>query len=256
MAIDKSCVFITGATGLLGKMYVRGFLSKGYKVIFTSSRQDNINKLYEEFADDFQKNNLQGCLVNLQSDKYIYKIREFIEENKLKPNYLINNARSNEFIAIEDFRKIEKEKWLGEFYLDVVVPYELSICFSQMNNNELKSIINISSMYGILAYNSNLCADSNQVAINYGVAKAALNQLTKELAVRMASEKIRVNSISYGGVEGRADEAFKKRYANLCPMGEMLSQDDIFGHIYYLCSEMSLGMTGHNLVVDGGFSAW
>ena len=66
-----------------------------------------------------------------------------------------------------------------------------------------------------------------------------------------------MNSVSFGGVEGRVDEAFKKRYSNLCPQGRMLKLEDILEPINFLLDEkMSSGMTGHNLLVDGGWSIW
>ena len=125
-----------------------------------------------------------------------------------------------------------------------------------MKKNHYGRIINIASMYGLLPYNDYLCEGSKAICINYGVCKAGLLQLTREMAIRLAGQGIRVNAISYGGVIGRADEAFIERYARLCPSKKMLDLNEVSGHAIYLCSDQSLGMTGHNLVVDGGFSVW
>jgi NAD(P)-dependent dehydrogenase (short-subunit alcohol dehydrogenase family) len=92
--------------------------------------------------------------------------------------------------------------------------------------------------------------------VHYGVVKAALIHLTKELAVRFADKNIRVNAVSFGGVEGRVDNQFKKRYADLCPNGRMLNDNDLTGAIDFLISRNSLAVTGHNLVVDGGWTIW
>ncbi len=92
--------------------------------------------------------------------------------------------------------------------------------------------------------------------VNYLAAKAAHIHLTHDLAVRLAKKNVRVNCISYGGIEGRVDEAFKERYAQMCPSGRMLNDSDLAGPVMFLLSEAASGVTGHNLVADGGWSLW
>ena len=92
--------------------------------------------------------------------------------------------------------------------------------------------------------------------IYYGVSKAAEIHLTKELAARLSDKKIRVNSISFGGFEGRVSKSFKKRYSKMCPLGRMLKPEEVFKPIWFLCSDQSSGATGHNLVIDGGWTIW
>jgi hypothetical protein len=123
--------------------------------------------------------------------------------------------------------------------------------------SRLRSVVNIGSQYGVVAANPSLYAEQDKGSpIHYGVAKAALIQLTRELAVRLAARKVRVNCLSLGGIEGRVDERFKERYARLCPQGRMLTDSDLTGPVEFLASDASAGMTGHNLVVDGGWTAW
>ena len=256
MNMEKNSVFLTGATGLLGTCFLENFLSQGYQVIFTTTSKKKLESFCERYETFYKEGNLYGCRVDLLADDAIETIKNFLDANNLNPHYLVNNARSLEFVKVNDFRKIDKEKWIGEYLLDVVVPYNLTIFFSELKDIRLKSVVNITSMYGMLAYNDYLCEGAKSIAINYGTSKAALIQLTRELAVRLAPLGIRVNCISYGGVSGRADEQFQNRYAKLCPSKQMLSQKDVAGHVLYLCSEASSGMTGNNLVVDGGFSIW
>lgn len=248
-------VFITGATGLLGKMFVKYFLANNYQVIYTSSSEEKIKEFNKEYSDYVDNGVLYGCFVDLMDDDCIKEIRDYLKSNNLRVNYLINNARKLDNVLVSHWQDIDSTKWHDEYHLDVVVPYQLSVELSDLKY-ELKGIVNIASMYGFLPYNDYLCNGSEAIAINYGICKAALIQLTKELAIRLSNKKIRVNAISYGGVDGRADDAFKRRYADLCPMKDMLNEDDVVGHALYLCSEQSSGMTGQNIVVDGGFSVW
>jgi hypothetical protein len=96
----------------------------------------------------------------------------------------------------------------------------------------------------------------NQSPLHYGVAKAALQQLTRELAVRLANRDIQVNCVAFGGVEGRVDDAFKQRYAQLCPMGRMLREEEVVTPVDMLLSDGCSGVTGHTLAVDGGWGIW
>ena len=113
------------------------------------------------------------------------------------------------------------------------------------------------SMYGTVAANPHLYTDPTmQSPLHYGVAKAALMHLTKELAVRLVGKGIQVNCVAFGGVEGRVDDAFKQRYAQLCPMGRMLKDNEIAGPVEMLLSDRCSGVNGHTLLVDGGWSIW
>ena len=240
-------VLLTGGTGLIGRMLMKKFLEQNYRVVITSHSPKKLDEFHGQ-------KNIFGCCVDLLSEDAIEKVNDFLASNDLKPQYLVNNARSLEFLDTRDFRRIDKSQWLGEYLLDVVIPYNLTILLSEMPGSRLESVVNIASMYGFLAYNNWLREGTKAISLHYGTSKAALIQLTRELAVQLAP--IRVNAISYGGVVGRTDTAFQERYAQLCPSRKMLSEEDVAGHVMYLCSKASSGMTGHNLIVDGGFSAW
>ena len=133
-----------------------------------------------------------------------------------------------------------------EYLLDVVAPYELTMALVQQENSRLQKVVNIGSQYGTVAANPNLYTEPlKQSPLHYGIAKAALAHLTKELAVRLANREIQVNCIAFGGVEGRVDEAFKERYAKLCPIGRMLRDDEVVGPVDMLLSDKCSGITGH-----------
>ena len=208
-----------------------------------------------------QKSNAEKLFtfpIDLCKKSATNEIRNWLDSKKIAPSSLINNARSLDFLKIENDGSISRENFLGELTLDVIVPYELTMALSMMPNSKLLKVVNVGSQYGIVAPNLNLYKNNEDVAasLHYGVAKAGLTHLTKELAVRLANKNINVNCIAYGGVEGRVDEDFKKRYSLLTPMGRMLQDKDLFGPMNMLLSEQLSGMTGHTLVVDGGWTIW
>ena len=89
----------------------------------------------------------------------------------------------------------------------------------------------------------------------YGASKAALLQLTRHLATTFAPS-IRVNSISPGGVWRNQPESFRSNYVARAPLGRMATEQDLKGAVAFLASDLSQYVTGHNLMVDGGWSAW
>tara|TARA_B100001057_G_C22673151_1_gene880751 strand:+ start:256 stop:999 length:744 start_codon:yes stop_codon:yes gene_type:complete len=244
-------ILITGGTGLLGKEMVKGFLRKKCVVYFTTTSQSKSDMLLKNIKSSLRKK----CIPIVQKFKNIDDINFFIKKYKnLNFNVLVNNVRdiSNLNLSIKntDFYN----SFDNEIFLAVYLPYFLS---TKLNQKNLNNIVNISSMYGVVPPNKNLYSDKYKSSpIYYGVSKAAEIHLTKELAVRLADKKIRVNSISFGGFEGRVNQKFKKIYSKMCPLGRMLKPSEVFEPLWFLCSEQSSGATGHNLVIDGGWSTW
>lgn len=254
---QSESVLITGGTGNIGSQLVSDLLNNGNQVITTSHSDDNIKTLKDKFKN-FSKDGLLHLIkIDLEEEDSAQQIVTYLEKQNLQIQALINNARNINYLKLNKNNETDRANWFGEFLLDVVVAYELVMALTNLENSKLKNIINISSIYGMVAPTPGLYSNfKKESPVNYGVAKAALIQLTKELAVRLADKNIRVNCISYGGVEGRADKDFQKRYGQLCPAGRMLRRDEVYGAISFLLSEASSCLTGHNLVVDGGWTTW
>lgn len=89
----------------------------------------------------------------------------------------------------------------------------------------------------------------------YAASKGAVIQLARWLATTLAPD-IRVNTVTPGGIERGQGEAFVRRYVERTPMRRMGREEDLKGAVAYLASDLSRYVTGHNLVVDGGWSAW
>ncbi len=249
----KETIFITGGTGKVGFQLVQHFLNNGYKVLTTSRYEAKLTDMREKLKNT---NHFYSLAVDIEADHALRTIDLFCEQNNLVINILINNARNRDYLQIVD-GKTPRDQWLNEFNLNVVVPYEWSMHFAKKDPLVLRSVINISSIYGIVAPNVHLYEDfESESPINYGVSKAAQIHLTKELAVRMASKGIAVNCISFGGIKGRVDQAFAERYAKLTPSGDMLAEEDVIGAVDFFVSNKSKQITGHNLVIDGGWTIW
>lgn len=248
-------ILITGATGKFGRALTSNFLAAGDRVVAVCRTEESLQKLVSEYSD--ADKHLTAIKADLTDTAATSLILSELESNSLRPDCLVNSARNIASLEIEDNGLVSRKNFSDEYLLDVIVPYELTMALSMQKNSQLQRVVNIGSMYGMVAANPQLYTDlDKQSPVHYGVAKAGLAHLTKELAVRLAGKGIQVNCVAYGGVEGRVDEAFKQRYAQLCPMGRMLTKDEIVGPVDMLLSDKCSGVTGQTLPVDGGWGIW
>lgn len=256
MPAERMTALITGATGKLGRRFALGFSAMGWSVAFTTRGGDGGETLEAECLR-MGAAQVARVLVDLTAEDAPERVARELVRRDMLPEVLVNNARDSTYLETVPGGRTSRASWQGELLLDVVVPYELTVNFAELAASPLRRVINVASIYGVAAPNLSLYTDpTRESPVNYGVAKAALIHLTKELAVRLAHRRISVNSVSYGGVAGRADDGFLARYARLCPAGRMLDDSEVFGAVKFLASSDASGMTGHNLVVDGGWTAW
>lgn len=252
---QERVVLITGGTGKIGRTLVTHLLSTGSKVIATGRSDASLSSLRAEHEDASARLVLfrvDFCEVSASAE-----LAASVADAGLQPDALINNARNRDFLSIQDNGMVSRENFLGEYLVDVVAPYELTMALAQQPGSRLRHVVNIGSQYGIVAANPSLYDDpQRQSPIHYSVAKAALAHLTRELAVRLAPRQLRVNCIAFGGVEGRVDDAFKSRYSALCPQGRMLSDAEVVGPVEFLLNEDSSALTGQIINADGGWSVW
>ena len=118
------------------------------------------------------------------------------------------------------------------------------------------SVVFVSSIYGVVGPDMRLY-EGTELAnpAGYGASKAGLIQLARHLGMILAP-RVRVNAITPGGIWRDQPEVFTNRYCERTPLGRMASEEDVKGAIAYLTSDLSSYVSGHNLVVDGGWTAW
>lgn len=248
-------ILVTGGSGKFGNALLSHFLTDGDCVIATCRTDESLERLRAKYHAAGDK--LLGIKADLTETGAITSLIDQINAHDLYPDCLVNNARSISFLKINQNGLVSRENFANEYLLDVIVPYELTMALTMQKGSQLRRVVNIGSIYGTVAANPRLYTDPiQQSPLQYSVAKAALAHLTKELAVRLAGNDIQVNCVAYGGVEGRVDETFKQRYAELCPLGRMLRDEEIVGPVDMLLSDKCSGITGHILAVDGGWSIW
>jgi NAD(P)-dependent dehydrogenase (short-subunit alcohol dehydrogenase family) len=131
-----------------------------------------------------------------------------------------------------------------------------------VEQNKGGSIIQTSSIYGIMGPDNRIYEGSSYLGhqINtpavYATSKSAVVGLTKFLSTYWATKNIRVNTITPGGVESGQNDTFINNYSKRVPMQRMAEPQEIAGALLYLASDASSYVTGQNIIIDGGLSAW
>jgi len=255
--VTTRTILLTGASGKIGRVLTLALLNEGHSVIGTTHRKESAERLMDDFAAFAKAGTFHAFDVDFSQQEVGPNIVDTLAAYGAFPDVVIHNARSQGALAIGPDNVTRRDAFIEELTLDVMAPYEMTMALVAVPQTRLNNIILISSIYGVVAANSHLYDDpASQSPIQYSVAKAAQIHLARELAIRLSGQGVRVNAVSFGGVEGRVSEAFKARYANLCPQGRMLDESEVIAPISYLLSEGASGMTGQNLIVDGGWTSW
>ena len=221
--------FVTGSNGHIGKAICKKLLKLGAIVIHTDIKKNKIKSKNSFFYK-----------TNLASKKEIDIMIKKIDKKFKRIDVIVNNAG---YVAATDKDKKNRKLIYNEESL-----------ISNLKKSRDASIINICSIYSFLAYDYQLYkGTSMKNPLAYGVSKAGLMHYTKMLSTLLAP-KIRVNSISPGGIFRNQPSKFVKKYLLKTPLGRMGHENDIANAVIFFSSDLSNYITGQNLIVDGGYS--
>lgn len=248
-------VVITGATGRVGSALARHLAPLGWRLVLTSRDSDRCEPLASELRAEGAT--VVTIALDLMNEQSAETLAERLAHLDVRVTHVVSNARSLDTLKLDQDGLAPARQFLDEFAIDVVAPYRMLMAFARNNRHDLRAVVTVGSQYGELAPNLELYqGDLSRSPVQYGVAKAALHHMTRELSVRLAPD-VRVNCVAYGGFEGRADAAFQDRYARLAPIGRMLTETDAGGPVAFLLDDAAAAaVTGHVLVADGGWSVW
>jgi NAD(P)-dependent dehydrogenase (short-subunit alcohol dehydrogenase family) len=265
--VSGRIVVITGGLGQLGCAYARAFAERGARVVTL-----DIRELDAEEDPDLVPLMEQGSLLHVVADvtrrRELEKVLHNVKENWGVPDTLVNNAAldsppgapQDEVGPFETYPEASFEE-----VMEVNVNGSFLCCQvfgGAMAEAGRGSIINISSIYGILSPCQDIYefrrknGETFYKPVAYSVSKSAVLNLTRYLATYWAKAGVRVNTLTLAGVFNDQPVEFLEGYCARNPMGRMADAEDYVGPLLYLASEASRYMTGSNLVVDGGWSAW
>lgn len=269
-SVRDRIVIITGALGQLGAQYAKEFLTRGAKVAAfdLNIESDRVAQFFKE--DEVSNENLKFFQVNITKKDTIEKALNEVEALWGLPDVLVNNAGLDtqpsappevsgpfENFPEEVFREVVEVNLTGTFLMSQAAG-------ARMAKKGGGSIINIGSIYGMLspiqdiyAYKEELTGTPFIKPVAYSASKSGVYNLTRYMATYWGKKGIRVNTFTPSGVfRDTQDETFQANYCVRMPIGRMAMEDEYNGAIIFLASDASKYMTGSNMIMDGGWTAW
>jgi len=260
MDLKNRVALVTGSGGHIGFAIAQAFAEAGADIVLLDIDKKSCAANANRLAQDYGVDTL--CLnIDLSNEKKIRAIPKIIAAEFQYLHILVNCAALVGTSKLKGwavpFERQSVATWRKALEINLTSVFALSqACSKLLAVSGHGAIINISSIAGITAPDMRLYEGTglgNPAA--YSVSKAGIIQLSRWLATTLAPD-IRVNAISPGGVFRGHKEPFLSRYIQRTPLRRMASEEDLKGAALYLASDLSGYVTGHNLVVDGGWSVW
>ena len=267
-SLDGKVAIVTGALGLLGKQHCETLADFGATVIIADLDEKKCIGYAKELAIDCATE-VAGVGLDITDTASLRNAYELILARYGHIDVLVNNAAVNDSFEnplmageLSRFENYPLEAWERSLRVNVTGTFLASQIFgAEMAKAGKGSIINVASTYGIVGPDQSLYkrpdgTQSFYKSPSYSATKGAIIAFTRYLAAYWGPSGVRVNTLSPGGVENNQDEFFIQNYSQRTPLGHMAKTDDYRGALVFLASDASSYMTGANLVVDGGWTAW
>ena len=263
--LEGQVAVVTGATGKLGPIWIDALLEAGAKVaaldLAGAKASDPYNAIAARGGD-----RLRRIDCDITGRASIEAAAAAVQQQLGVPSVLVNNAGVDQppdspdgrhhlnTLPIDQFRRMVEVNLLGTFQV-------IQVFGDLMAQHGGGSIINIGSLYASVSpdphFYEHLAGNAPFIkSPAYGASKAGVVSLSKFFATHWAGRGIRVNTLSPGGVLAGQDPQFKSKYGARVPLRRMAEADDLKGPLVFLASRASSYVTGHELRVDGGFTAW
>ncbi|WP_154968483.1 SDR family oxidoreductase [Klebsiella grimontii] len=269
-SVKDKVIIVTGGLGQLGAQYVKTLHDRGAKVAALATRVDaaRVDRVLGAIKDS---DRLLCAEVNITDKASINRVLDRIEAKWGVPDGLVNNAGVDtqpsappevsgpfEEFPEEVFREVVEVNLVGTFLMTQQVGKRMK------QAGKGGSIINVGSIYGVVSPVQDIYSYKKEDTgipfvkpVAYSAAKSGLYNFTRYCATYWGRDGIRVNTLTLSGVErSDQDPRFQKNYTNRIPIGRMAKAHEYNGAVVFLLSDASVYMTGSNVVVDGGWTAW
>lgn len=256
--LDGKVIVLTGAAGIIGSEVTRNFLAAGARVFAIDRDAQQLEAKLGGKTDS-----LLPWAADVSDKQSLVEARILLEDTWGCADALLNNAATKSENFFEPFESFPVADWNEVMAVNLTGAMLCCQIFgAPMAQRGSGSIINTLSIYGVVAPDQRIYEGSQYLgrSINtpaiYSASKAGLWGLTMYLSSYWGAKGVRVNAVTPGGVASGQNETFIKNYSRRAPLGKMAQADDIANAMRYLASDASKYVTGHNLIVDGGWTAW
>ena len=260
---------VTGCLGKLGPIWSAALLEAGASVAGLDLPGAKLSVEFQRLLERYGPERLRLYPADVTKPATLREALASCCRESGEPSILVNNAGIDQpprvgkarhrwhDIPAEVCREILEVNLLGTFLTTQVFA-------APMVRAGGGSIINIGSLYAGVSpdarfYDHLRSPDNDAPFIKppfYGASKAGVVNLSRYLATHLAPHGVRVNALSPGGVLGEQDDEFKRKFCDRVPLRRMATAADLKGPLLFLASDASAYVTGTELLVDGGFTAW
>jgi NAD(P)-dependent dehydrogenase (short-subunit alcohol dehydrogenase family) len=258
--VDGKVIVVTGGVGILGKVYCRALAESGGTVVVADIDQDACEALVAGLPGEHL-----AAPVDLADEQSIVEWSAALNDRFGAVDVLLNNAAARPPNIFAKHHEFPLDDWNQMVAVNMTAPFlttrELGPAMADRGRG---SIINVSSIYGVVGPDQRIYEGSRyeeqggeiRTPMAYSATKGAVVSMTRYLAAYWGETGLRTNCITPGGVGSGQNSTFTEKYSDRVPMHRMARADEMAGAVLYLASDASSYVNGHNLVIDGGWTAW
>lgn len=246
--LDGRTALVTGASKGIGYACARELAALGADVLLVARDELALQEVRDELAEECPDVEILGMAADLTDHEDRLAVFDWIVDLDVSLSVLVNNVGGNQPRATLDY---SPEEVRALFELNVFSAYEMSrAAYPHLVQHANAAIVNIGSVSGITHV---------RTGSPYGMTKAALHQMTRNLAVEWAEDGIRVNAVAPWYIRTQrsepalADEDYLEEVLDRTPMGRIGEPEEVAGAVAFLCLPASSYVTGEIVAVDGGF---
>lgn len=244
----RKCL-VTGGTRGIGRAVAEEFLALGAQVMVVARNRDDLDRMLNEPA--LQGLPLSGIALDVSRSADRLRLAEAVREHHGSLDILVNNAGMNIRKKTPEYTE---EEYLQVLSTNLTSAFHLSqLCYPFLRESVQGNIIHISSVAGLTHLRTGAV---------YGMTKAALIQLSRNLAAEWAGDRIRVNAVAPWYIATPLaetvlrDETYLNQVLDRTPMKRIGSPEEVAAAVAFLCMPAASYITGQCLAVDGGFSTY
>ena len=246
--LDGQLALVTGGSAGIGRAIARELLGFGAEVLIVARDATALDRTRDELADEVPDGVVHALVADVADEEQRREILDWVEDRGEGLNILVNNAGGNRRRAAVDYTE---DEWREIFEVNTFAAFELSrYAYPLLTKHAASSIVNVGSVSGLTHVRTGAA---------YGMSKAALHQLTKNLAVEWAEDGVRVNAVAPWYIRTRrtsdslADPDYLDEVLLRTPMGRIGEPEEVAAAVAFLCLPAAAYITGECIAVDGGF---